>query len=71
MAMKSSMYGELCLVRSTGNGCQIYRDMVGRFVVLHAAAPEDGKPAATLAGAYAECRGLERSKTPLPAEPPR
>jgi hypothetical protein len=68
--MKSSTYGELCLVRSTGDGCLIYRDMVGRFVVLHAAAPEEGKSAATLAGAYAECRGLERSTSPLLAEPP-
>jgi len=68
--MKSRTYGELCLVRSTGNGCLIYRDMVGRFVVLHSAAPEEGKPAATLAGAYAHCVGLERSRPPLPGEPP-
>jgi hypothetical protein len=68
--MKSSMHGELCLVRSTGNGCLIYRDMEGRFVVLHTAAPEDGKPVATLAGAYAACRDLERSKPPLPAKEP-
>jgi hypothetical protein len=65
--MKSSMYGDLCLVRSTGNGCLIHRDKEGRFVMLHTAAPEDGTPAATLAGAHAACRGLERSKPPLPA----
>ncbi|MCS5691658.1 hypothetical protein NZK33_06620 [Cyanobium sp. FGCU-6] len=67
--MKNRTYGELCLVRSTGNGCLIYRDMVGRFVVLHAAAPEEGRPVATLAGAYAECRGLEEARRAIEQEP--
>ncbi len=67
--MNSKAHGNLCLVRSTGNGCLIYRDMVGRFVVLHPAAPEQSKPAATLAGAYAECRGLENMERAIVAEP--
>lgn len=51
---------ELCLVRSISNGCRIYRDTVGRYVVLHADAPLERRGVATLAGAYAACRGWEQ-----------
>ncbi|MEB3166941.1 MAG: hypothetical protein VKO65_09775 [Cyanobacteriota bacterium] len=53
---------ELCLVRSISSGCRIYRDTVGRYVVLHEEAPLERWGVATLAGAYAACRGWEQSQ---------
>lgn len=50
---------ELSFVNSTGSGCLIHRETCGRYVVSHAAVPDGQLHAATLAGAYAACRGWD------------
>ncbi|MEB3200231.1 MAG: hypothetical protein VKK62_06865 [Synechococcaceae cyanobacterium] len=54
------MGNDLSLVQSTGSGCLIYRDTTGAYVVGHEQAPRQRQHAATLAGAYAACRGWEQ-----------
>lgn len=53
------MGSDLSFVNATGSGCMIYRETSGRYVVSHLDAPRDSLHAATLAGAYAACRGWE------------
>jgi hypothetical protein len=53
------MASDLSFVNATGSGCVIYRETSGRYVVSHQDAPRDSLHAATLAGAYAACRGWE------------
>ena len=55
--------GELSYVGETGNGCLIYRETSGRYVVNHQDHPRGKTPVATLAGAYATCQVLERELT--------
>ena len=50
---------ELSFVNCTGSGCLIHRETSGRYVVSHAAVPDGQLHAATLAGAYAACRGWD------------
>jgi hypothetical protein len=49
----------LSFVNATGSGCLIHRETTGRYVVSHAAMPDGALHAATLAGAYAACCGLD------------
>ena len=51
--------GDLSYVGETGNGCLIYRETSGRYVVSHREHPRGSTPAATLAGAYATCQALD------------
>jgi len=51
--------GELSYVGETGNGCLIYRETSGRYVVNHQDHPRGKTAVATLAGAYATCQVLE------------
>lgn len=51
--------GDLSYVGQTGNGCLIYRETSGRYVVRHEDHPHGPRPAATLASAYATCQVLE------------
>lgn len=51
--------GELSYVGQTGQGCLIYRETSGRYVVNHQSHPRGQRPAATLASAYAACQALE------------
>lgn len=53
------MSSHLSFVNATDSGCVIYRETTGRYVVSHQDAPRDSLHAATLAGAYAACRGWE------------
>ena len=53
------MSSDLSFVNATDSGCVIYRETTGRYVVSHQDAPRDSLHAATLAGAYAACRGWE------------
>jgi len=53
------MGSDLSFVNATGSGCVIYRETSGRYVVSHPEAPRSSMHAATLAGAYAACRGWE------------
>ena len=57
--MVSPGNGHLSFVNATGNGCLIYRETTGRYVVSHEEAPRQRRWATTLAGAYAACQGLE------------
>ncbi|MEB3331054.1 MAG: hypothetical protein VKI83_00975 [Synechococcaceae cyanobacterium] len=50
----------LSLVQATGSGCLIYRETSGRYVVSHEQEPMQRQTVATLAGAYAACRGWEQ-----------
>lgn len=52
--------GDLSYVGQTGNGCLIYRETSGRYVVNHQSHPSGQRPAATLASAYATCQAMER-----------
>lgn len=54
-----TMGSDLSFVNATGSGCVIYRETSGRYVVSHLDAPRHSLHAATLAGAYAACRGWE------------
>lgn len=53
------MGSDLSFVNATDSGCVIYRETSGRYVVSHLEAPRHSLHAATLAGAYAACRGWE------------
>lgn len=53
------MGNELSYVGETGNGCLIYRETSGRYVVSHEQHPQHRRRVATLASAYATCHGLE------------
>jgi hypothetical protein len=53
------MGNELSYVGETGNGCLIYRETSGRYVVSHEQQPQQRRRVATLASAYATCHGLE------------
>jgi hypothetical protein len=53
------MGNELSYVGETGNGCLIYRETSGRYVVSHEQQPQQHRRVATLASAYATCHGLE------------
>ena len=53
------MGNELSYVGETGNGCLIYRETSGRYVVSHEQQPLQRRRVATLASAYATCHGLE------------
>lgn len=53
------MGSDLSFVNATESGCVIYRETSGRYVVSHLDAPRHSLHAATLAGAYAACRGWE------------
>lgn len=53
------MSSDLSFVSATGSGCVIYRETCGRYVVNHLEVPRHSMHAATLAGAYAACRGWE------------
>lgn len=65
------MGNELSYVGETGNGCLIYRETSGRYVVSHEQQPQQRRRVATLASAYATCHGLEmgqaldRARQPL------
>ena len=52
----------LSLVQATGSGCLIYRETSGRYVVSHEQEPQERLTVATLAGAYAACRGWEHRR---------
>lgn len=54
--------GDLSLVQATGSGCLIYRETSGRYVVSHEEEPTQRLTVATLAGAYAACRGWEQRR---------
>ena len=53
------MGNELSYVGETGNGCLIYRETTGRYVVSHEQQPHRRRRVATLASAYATCHGFE------------
>jgi hypothetical protein len=48
--------GELSYVGETAQGCRIYRETSGRYVVDHQEHPRGRTHAATLASAYAACQ---------------
>ena len=52
------MGNELSYVGETGNGCLIYRETTGRYVVSHEQQPHRRRRVATLASAYATCQGF-------------
>jgi hypothetical protein len=54
----------LSFVNATAEGCRIYRETSGCYVVSHERQPQKRLPVATLAGAYAACSRLERSGGP-------
>jgi hypothetical protein len=56
------MSNELSFVNATGNGCLIYRETSGCYVVSHEQSPRQRLQVATLAGAYAACRGWEQKE---------
>lgn len=56
------MGNELSYVGETGNGCLIYRETTGRYVVSHEQQPHSRLRVATLASAYASCHGFEMSR---------
>lgn len=60
------MSPNLSVVRTTETGCLIQREVTGRYVVSHPSEPNRRTHAATLAGAYAACRGWE-SRLPVEA----
>jgi hypothetical protein len=64
--------GDLSYVGETGNGCRIYRETSGRYVVSHTEHPRGNTHAATLASAYATCQAMEMDlmQTPLQASHP-
>ena len=53
------MGNELSYVGETGNGCLIYRETTGHYVVSHEQQPHRHRRVATLASAYATCQGFE------------
>ena len=52
------MGSELSYVGETGQGCLIYRETSGRYVVSHEQQPQRRRRVATLASAYATCQYL-------------
>lgn len=63
------MGNELSYVGETGNGCLIYRETTGRYVVSHEQQPHKRRRVANLASAYATCHDFEmgRHNSGLPA----
>ena len=53
------MGNELSYVGETGNGCLIYRETTGHYVVSHEQQPHRHRRVATLASAYATCQGFK------------
>jgi hypothetical protein len=53
----------LSFVGEAGNGCQIYRETSGRYVVSHQERPQHKRWVATLASAYACCNGFLHPRT--------
>jgi hypothetical protein len=60
------MGSELSFVNVTGTGCLIYRETSGQYIVSHKEKPCQRLQAATLAGAYAACKGLEQGQLDRP-----
>ena len=56
------MGSELSYVGETGQGCLIYRETSGRYVVRHEHQPQQRRRVATLASAYATCQGLDMER---------
>ena len=56
------MGDELSYVGETGNGCLIYRETTGRYVVSHEQQPHLHHRVANLASAYATCHGFEMGR---------
>ena len=53
------MGNELSYVGESGNGCLIYRETTGRYVVSHEQQPQRRRRVATLASAYATSHSFE------------
>jgi hypothetical protein len=54
------MGNELSFVNATGDGCLIFRETTGRYVVSREQEPRQQLRVATLAAAHAVCRVFER-----------
>jgi hypothetical protein len=54
------MGNELSFVNATGDGCMIFRETTGRYVVSREQEPSQQQRVATLAAAHAVCRVFER-----------
>jgi hypothetical protein len=54
------MENELSFVNATGDGCMIFRETTGRYVVSREQEPRQQLRVATLAAAHAVCRVFER-----------
>ena len=54
-----SWVAELSYVADGGDGCRIFRETSGHYVVRHERFPEGPRQAATLACAYGLCKELE------------
>jgi hypothetical protein len=54
------MGNELSFVNATGDGCMIFRETTGRYVVSREQEPRQQLRVATLAAAHAVCRVFER-----------